>query len=95
MLYKIWTIANIITHKEAKMFDLYILDSCPYCQKVMKYIDSKGIKYHKFDTKNKDNVLRLLSIGGKDQVPFLHDEDNDEKIYESDKIIEYIEKLNG
>lgn len=81
--------------KEVKMFDLYILDSCPYCRKVMDYIDSKGIKYHKFDTSNKDNVLRLLSIGGKDQVPFLYDEDNDAKIYESDEIINYIEKING
>lgn len=61
----------------------------------MDFIDSKGIKYHKFDTLNKDNVLRLLSIGGKDQVPFLYDEENDEKIYESDNIIDYIRKING
>jgi len=77
------------------MFDLFIMDSCPYCQKVMKYLESKNIKYHKFDTSNKDNVLRLLSIGGKDQVPFLYDEENDKKLYESDDIIDYIEKING
>ena len=61
----------------------------------MKYMDENNIKYHKFDTTNTDNVLRLLSIGGKDQVPFLYDEENDEKIYGSDDIIAYVEKLNG
>ena len=37
-----------------------------------------------------DNVLRLLSLGGKDQVPFLYNEDTNEKIYESDEIIKYL-----
>lgn len=77
------------------MLDLFIMETCPYCKKVMKYLDENDIHYHKFDTANKDNVLRLLSIGGKDQVPFLYDEENDKKIYESDEIIAYVEKLNG
>ncbi len=74
------------------MIDLYTLDTCPYCQKVMKYMKEHNIKYHKFDTSNNDNVLRLLSIGGIDQVPFLYNEDTNDKIYDSDKIIEYVEK---
>ena len=77
------------------MFDLFVTETCPFCSKVMKYMDENNIKYHKFDTTNTDNVLRLLSIGGKDQVPFLYDEENDEKIYGSDDIIAYVEKLNG
>ncbi len=72
------------------MLDLFILENCPYCKKVMDFMKSKNIKYHKFDTINNDNVLRLLSIGGKDQVPFLYNENTNEKIYESDKIIEYL-----
>ncbi|MDE6138569.1 MAG: glutathione S-transferase N-terminal domain-containing protein, partial [Candidatus Gastranaerophilales bacterium] len=43
------------------MFDLFILETCPYCQKVMNFMKEKGIKYHKFDTIINDNVLRLLS----------------------------------
>ena len=74
------------------MFDLFILESCPYCHKVMEFLKENNIKYHKFDIINKDNVLRLLSVGGKEQVPFLYDEDTNEKIYESDDIIEYIKK---
>lgn len=73
------------------MFDLYILDKCPYCKKVMTYMDEHGIKYHKFDTSNSDNALKLLNLGGKDQVPFLHNEETDEKIYESDEIIAYLD----
>ena len=75
------------------MLDLFVLESCPYCQKVMKYMKVHNIKYHKFDTVNNDNVLRLLSIGGKDQVPFLYNENSNDKIYESDKIIEYLKNF--
>ena len=72
------------------MFDLFILETCPYCQKVMNFLKEKNIKYYKFDTMINDNVLRLLSLGGKDQVPFLYNEDTNEKIYESDEIIKYL-----
>lgn len=74
------------------MFDLFILETCPYCKKVMDFLKENNIKYHKFDIINKDNVLRLLSIGGKEQVPFLYDEDTNDKIYESEDIIEYVKK---
>lgn len=74
------------------MFDLFILETCPHCKKVMDFLEENNIKYHKFDIINKDNVLRLLSIGGKEQVPFLYNEDTNDKIYESDDIIEYIKK---
>lgn len=75
------------------MLDLYILETCPYCKKVMNYMKENGIKFHEFDTINNDNALKLLSIGGKDQVPFLYNEDTDEKIYDSEKIIEYLKNL--
>lgn len=74
------------------MFDIFILPECPYCKKVLKFLDESKIKYNKFDTNNDDNVLRLLSIGGKDQVPFLYNENTNDKIYESDDIIEYLKK---
>lgn len=75
------------------MLDLYILETCPYCKKVMNYMKENGIKIHKFDTINNDNALKLLSIGGKDQVPFLYNEDTDDKIYDSERIIEYLKNL--
>ena len=75
------------------MLDLYILETCPYWKKVMNYMKENGIKFHKFDTINNDNALKLLSIGGKDQVPFLYNEDTDDKIYDSERIIEYLKNL--
>lgn len=72
------------------MFDLYVLDTCPYCKKVMDYLKENNISYHKFDTSNNDNALRLLSIGGKDQVPFLYNEETKDKLYESEDIIKYL-----
>ncbi len=74
------------------MLDLFILETCPYCKKVMDYMKENNIKFHKFDTINNDNVLRLLSIGGKDQVPFLYNEETNDKLYESDEIIKYLSK---
>ena len=75
------------------MLDLYILETCPYCKQVMNYMKENGIKFHKFDTINNDNALKLLSIGGKDQVPFLNNEDTDDNIYDSERIIEYLKNL--
>lgn len=72
------------------MLDLFILETCPYCKKVIDYMKENNIKFHKFDTINSDNVLRLLSIGGKDQVPFLYNEKTNDKLYESDEIIKYL-----
>lgn len=74
------------------MFDLYILESCPYCRKVMDFLKDKNIQYHKFDISNNDNKLRLLALGGKEQVPFLFNEDTNEKMYESADIIKYLER---
>lgn len=72
------------------MIDLFISETCPYCRKVMNYFEENNIEYNKIDTANEDNVLRLLTIGGKDQVPFLYNEETDERLYESDDIIEYV-----
>jgi len=56
----------------------------------MNYMDENKIKYNKFDTSIDDNALRLLTIGGKDQVPFLYNEETNDKLYESDMIIDYL-----
>lgn len=75
------------------MLDLFILETCPYCKKVMKYMDEKGIKYNKIDTANKASEESLIQIGGKRQVPFLVDKDRNIQMYESDDIIEYVKTL--
>ena len=65
------------------MLDLYILETCPFCRKVMDTFDETNIL-------EKENLDELIKLGGKQQVPFLVDNDNDKFMYESDDIIEYV-----
>ncbi|MBQ4115450.1 glutathione S-transferase N-terminal domain-containing protein [bacterium] len=75
------------------MLELFVLDSCPYCQKVMNFMDENKIQYRKIDTKNKESEESLIQIGGKRQVPFLVDTDRNIQMYESSDIIEYVKTL--
>ncbi len=75
------------------MLDLFILESCPYCRKVMDFLDEKGVKYNKIDIIDKASEEALIQIGGKRQVPFLIDKDRNIQMYESNDIIEYIKTI--
>ena len=75
------------------MIDLYILQSCPYCKKVMAFFDEKGVQYNKILTENKVGEDALIKIGGKRQVPFLVDKDRNIQMYESSDIIEYVKTI--
>ena len=75
------------------MLDLFILESCPYCKKVIEYMDENKIPYNKIDISNKESEESLIKIGGKRQVPFLIDNDRNIQMYESADIIEYAKTL--
>ena len=75
------------------MLELFILENCPYCIKVMNFMDEKEIEYTKIDIKNKDSENSLIQIGGKRQVPFLVDTDRNIQMYESNDIIEYLKTI--
>ena len=72
--------------------ELYKKDSCPYCQRVMRYIDSTG----RDDIACRDIVLSpeadetLVRVGGKRQVPCLFIDG--EPLYESMDIIRWLEE---
>lgn len=72
------------------MIDLYISEACPYCRKVLDFCKNYDIKFNKKDVSNPENRDELESLGGKIQVPFLVDNDNNTKMYESDDIINYL-----
>ncbi len=65
---------------------LYYLDGCPYCRKVINFLESEHIAviYRNIGTDAEAN-RELLSIGGKNQVPCLFI--NGAPLYESDDII--------
>lgn len=70
---------------------LYYMDACPYCRKVLRYMDANdinGVKLLDVNTDSK-NQEELMKFGGVDQVPMLL---IDEKpLYESDDIIQWFE----
>ena len=75
------------------MYDLYIMETCPYCKKVMSFMDEKGIEYNKIDIKDKSAEEALIQAGGKRQVPFFVDKDRNIQMYESLDIIEYLKTV--
>lgn len=72
------------------MLDLYILETCPFCRKVMDTFDESNIEYNKKNILEKENLDELIKLGGKQQVPFLVDNDCNKFMYESDDIIKYV-----
>lgn len=72
------------------MYELYVLDTCPYCHRVMEFFNNNNIKYLKKVVTDEENRDELLRLGGKEQVPFLYEPEKDIKMYESDKIMEFV-----
>lgn len=70
--------------------ELFKYDTCPYCVKVMNYIDSVGrtdIIYRDIQ-KSDEDARELVAVGGKRQVPCLF---IDRKpLYESLDIIQWL-----
>lgn len=73
----------------AASYELYIMPSCPYCRKVLLYMDKHSIELPQRDiTADPAAREQLLRVGGKVQVPCLFIDG--EPMYESDDIIAYL-----
>lgn len=67
---------------------LYTKDSCPFCRKVVRYLDARGIAVPMRDTSADPGArAELVRVGGKAQVPCLLIDGA--PLYESDDIIAY------
>lgn len=72
-----------------KSLELYFMPTCPYCRKVMKFMDSQGITMPMHDiTADRKDRENLERVGGKVQVPCLFIDGK--PLYESDDIIAYL-----
>jgi glutaredoxin len=69
---------------------LYQSEGCPYCQKVFRFMQSKGITVPMKSTMQGNNREELIKIGGKGQVPCLVIDGS--AMYESDDIIAWLDK---
>ncbi len=71
--------------------ELYKMDSCPYCRRVMDYISSAGRTdiIYKDIIQSDEAEKTLVSVGGKRQVPCLFIDGK--PMYESMDIIHWLE----
>jgi glutaredoxin 2 len=80
------------------MIELYIRESCPFCQRVIGVVKElnlqEGEDYVLIDaTQGTPGREKVLDVGGRGMVPFMID--GDANMYESADIIGYIrEKFN-
>ncbi len=75
---------------------LYQYEACPFCVKVRRAIRRFNLKVELRDAKRPGPAEELLRGGGQTQVPCLRVPEKDGSVrwlYESDAIIEYLEKL--
>lgn len=71
--------------------ELYYFYSCPFCQKVLRFLNGKDHNIKFIDTmESKDNLRKLVEISGKKQVPCLVIDGK--PMLESDDIIEFLSK---
>ncbi len=78
------------------MLILYTGTTCPFCRIVESFLDDKGIEYTAKNVHQDDAALEeLLEIGGKRQIPFLHDTETGTAMYESQDIIQYVSDTYG
>ena len=53
--------------------ELYLFDTCPFCRRVLKYLDESGrtdVELHNIHKSEADRQ-RLIEVGGVEQVPCL------------------------
>jgi glutathione S-transferase len=75
------------------MLELYVMEDCPYCQKVRRKMNELGLDFiYRSYLKSKGEDNWGYKIGGKTMVPLLVDQQKNVAMYESDDIIAYLEE---
>ena len=70
-------------------YTLYIRRTCPFCVKVLRFMQEEGITIPMVDINGDISAADdLIAIGGKQQVPCLVIDGK--AMYESDDIIDYL-----
>ena len=74
------------------MITLYVKYGCPYCAAVLHKIDEIALVVNLKNIKDESVIEELIEKGGKQQVPYMVDEDKNVSMYESADIVEYLDR---
>jgi glutathione S-transferase len=77
------------------MLILYIRTGCHYCAKVLAAGEEMHIEFEIKNVSDSALAAELISLGGKLQLPYLVDHENNKEMYESDDIIAYLHQNFG
>jgi len=77
------------------MLKLYIREGCPYCLTVVHKLEEMDIPYQEENIAHAEKAKELISRGGKQQVPYLVDQERGVAMYESTDIVQYLERTFG
>lgn len=87
------------------MLELYQAEGCPHSTAVRETLTDLGVSYVIHNPRRpgdeggdvlNERVHRMLTdVGGEDAIPFLVDTDREESLYESDAIVDYLERHYG
>ncbi|WP_121741583.1 glutathione S-transferase N-terminal domain-containing protein [Natronorubrum halophilum] len=87
------------------MLELYQAERCPHSTDVRATLTDLGVSYvihnprrpgsEGGDVLNEQTQQAMTKLGGKDSIPFLVDTDREETLYESEEIIDYLERHYG
>ncbi|WP_226039186.1 glutathione S-transferase N-terminal domain-containing protein [Natrinema sp. DC36] len=86
------------------MLELYQAEGCPHSADVREKLTALGVSYVIHNPRrpgddgevlNEWTQQAMIDLGGEDAIPFLVDTDREESRYESDEIVDYLEKHYG
>lgn len=81
--------------REEKIFILYVKTGCPYCAAVIHKMEDLGFSWEEKNVADPGVYAELEKIGGKRQEPYLIDKKTGIEMYESDMILDYLERFYG
>lgn len=77
------------------MITLYVKTNCPYSAQVLQVVDELKIPVTLKNIADEGVIDEMVRIGGKQQEPFLVDDETQTLLYESDVIEQYLRERYG
>ena len=74
---------------------VFVREHCAFSKAVLNQIDTLKIDVEKKFIEDPKVERELMARGGRIQVPFLVDEENDVELYDSDLILHYLDEHYG